>query len=73
MFIKTGNFQMLPETTNFKVLKQKTCVMIALLSYFNSNFKLGGVPEFWEGQVENRARCGKMVILPGQGLFPGCL
>ena len=24
-----------------------------------------GVPNFWEGQVENRAKCGKIVIFPG--------
>ena len=30
-----------------------------------------GVPDFWEEQVENRAKCEKMVIFPElkQGLF----
>ena len=33
-----------------------------------------GVPHVWEGQVENRAKGGKMVIFSGlkQGIFPGC-
>ena len=33
-----------------------------------------GVPDLWEGQVENRAKCGKIVIFSGlkQGIFPDC-
>ena len=41
--------------------------MIALFPYVSKNIilKWVGVPDFWEGQVENRAKCRKMVTFPG--------
>ena len=45
-----------------------------LLLFIKVILKWVGVPDFWEGHVENRAKCRKMVIFPGlkQGIFPGC-
>ena len=42
---------MLPETTNFKVLKIKLCVMISsiLILFKKSNFKMGGSAKFLGG------------------------
>ena len=34
MFMKKGNFQMLPETTNFKVLKGNLCNDSSILASF---------------------------------------
>ena len=53
------------------VKKTKLRVMIALFSYVSKgNFKMGGSASVWQGQVENRAKCGEIVILTGlkQGL-----
>ena len=65
---------MLQETTNWKMLNKTLCDDFLLL-FKKVVLKWVGVPDFREGQVENRAKCGKMLNFSGlkQGIFPGCL
>ena len=57
---------MLPET-KLKVVKIRRCMIIALILVLFRKAVLK-----WVGEVENRAKCGKMVIFLGlkQGIFP---
>ena len=54
---------MLLETTNFKVSNKILCNNSSILVLFKKViFKWMGVPDFWEGQMKNRAKCKKMII-----------
>ena len=52
---------------NYQVKKAKLCEMIALsLTIFKNIIFIGvGKPDFKEGQVENRAKTGKLPNFPG--------
>ena len=66
MIMKNRYFQMLPETTNFKVLNKTSCNDSSILLFQKSNFKVGA-----SARWKNRAKCRKTVIFPGlkQGIF----
>ena len=50
---KTGNFHMLPETTNFKMKNNSLCNDSSILVCFKKVIlKQVGVPDCWEGQAE---------------------
>ena len=74
--MKNRYFSNAPRNHKLEGIKIKRCVMIVLFLCFSKKVTLRwvGVPYFWEGQVENRAKCGKIVIFSGlkQGIFPGC-
>ena len=60
--MKNRYFSNAPRSHKLSV-KIKLYVMIVLFK--KVILKWVGVPDFWEGQVKNRAKCGKMVIFSG--------
>ena len=57
---------MFPETTNFKVLNKTLCNDSSILVLFKKVIlKRVEVPDFWDGQVENKVNYRKMVIFAG--------
>ena len=61
MLSKTAFLQMLIETTNFQVIETKLFEIIALFKTYSEKIAFIEVivPNFWEGQAENRPKTRK--------------
>ena len=59
----------------FQVVKIKLSATSSILVLFRKVIlKWVGVSDYWEGQVENKTKCGKIVIFPGlnRAIFSVC-